>query len=152
MTDKKKRGDFYSGIPWVFVTPEQARAHSKGTLGFWLWLIVVYFIATAILKFYLSISYNAGLTIAILNSIWPLFVGLGLAIRAPWAVILAAISAALTVFALVRGLGGNGTLITLFETLMNVGILFYLVDSDRPNLIYRHRYRKYSAVDADDNS
>ncbi|MDE0968616.1 MAG: hypothetical protein OSA51_04335 [Octadecabacter sp.] len=152
MADKKKRGDYYSGIPWVFVTPEQARAHPKGVLGFWLWVIVVYFIATAFLKFYLSLNYNEGLTIAILNSVWPLFVGFGLAIRAPWAVIMAAISAALTVFALVRGLGGNGSLITLFETLMNVGILFYLVDSDRPNLIYRHRYRKYSIKDSYDNS
>ncbi len=151
MTKKKKRGDFYSGIPWVSVSPEQARAHPKGALGPLLWAIVVYFVAIAALKFYLSISYGAGPTIAILNSVWPLLVGLGLAIRAPWAVIMAMISAALTVYALVRGLGGDGSLITLFETLANVGILFYLIDADRPNLIYRHRYRQYSAVDQDGN-
>ncbi|AGI67723.1 hypothetical protein OAN307_c20910 [Octadecabacter antarcticus 307] len=149
MTDRKKRGDFYSGIPWVPVSPEQARAHSKGALGPLLWAIVVYFIAIAVLRLYLSLTYGLGPTTAILNSIWPLLVGLGLAIRAPWAVIMAAISAALTIFALARGLGNDGNLITLFETLANVGILFYLVDADRPNLIYRHRYRKYSVVDAD---
>jgi hypothetical protein len=152
MTDKKKRGDFYSGIPWVSVSPDLARAHPKGALNPLLWAIVVYFIAIAVLKFYLSLSYSAGLTIAFLNSVWPLLVGLGLAIRAPWAIIMAMISTGLTVYALVNGLGSDGNFITLFETLANVGILFYLIDADRPNLIYRHRYRQYSVVDSDPNT
>jgi hypothetical protein len=148
MTDKKKRGDFYSGIPWVSVSPEQARDHPKGALGPLLWVIVAYFISIAVLRLTLSLYYGAGPMIALFNFIFPFLVGLGLAFRSPWAVIFAAISAGLTVFSLLRGLGGDGNLITLFETLANVGILFYLVDADRPNLIYRHRYRKYSVADA----
>lgn len=145
---KPDRGDFYSGIPWVNVTPQQAHSHPKGRLNLLLWAIAGYFIAIGVLKFGLALNYGAGFGIAALNGVWPMLTGLGLALRVPWAVIMAMISAALTVYALVRGLGGDGSIIVLLETLINVGILFYLVDGDRPNLIYRHRYRKYS-VDKD---
>ena len=40
----------------------------------------------------------------------------------------------------------------LIADIANVGILFYLIDGDRPNLIYRHRYRKYSAVTGGKNA
>lgn len=147
MSDESKRGDFYSGIPWVYVAPDQARAHPKGQLGPVLWAIVAYFIAIAILKTVLTLNYGLGYGVAAFNGGWPLIVGLGLAFRIPWAIILSAVSAGLTVYALVRGLGGDGSLFTLFELIANVGILFYLIDADRPNLIYRHRYRKYSVID-----
>ncbi len=147
MSEESKRGDFYSGIPWVYVTPDQARGHPKGQLGPALWAIVAYFIIAAIVKTILSINYGLGVSGAAVNGLWPLIVGLGLALRIPWAVIFAAISAGLTVYALVRGLGGDGSLVTLLELVINIGVLFYLIDADRPNLIYRHRYRKYSVVD-----
>lgn len=147
MSDKPSRRDFYSGIPWVNVTAKEAHAHPLGKLGPIEWAIALYFLAIAILKFWLVLSYDFGFGAAVLNSIWPLLVGLGLALRVPWAVIMAMVSAALTAYALVRGLGGGGNLITLFEMIASVGILFYLVDADRPNLIYRHRYRKYSVED-----
>lgn len=147
MTNKKQRGDYYSGISWAYVTREQAHAHRLGKLGLILWAIVAYFIGIAVLKFGLVIYYDAGIGIAILNSIWPLLAGLGIALRAPWAVVMAAVSAFLTAYALVRGLGDQNSVVILFEIIANVGILFYLVDGDRPNLIYRHRYRKYSETD-----
>lgn len=150
MSDQPKRGNFYSSIPWVYVTAREAHAHALGKLGPFEWLIVAYFIGISLLKFWLVLDYGAGLDVAILNSIWPFLVGIGLALRVPWAIIMAMISAALTAYILVRGLGGGGDLITLFEMIANVGILFYLIDADRPNLIYRHRYRKYSVED--DNS
>lgn len=146
MTDKPTKADFYSGIPWVYVTQQQAHAHPKGKLGAVLWLIVAYFIAIAGLKFYLSISVGAGIGFAILTGLWPLLTGLGLALRVPWAIIMAVVSAGLTVYALLRGFSGDGSVITLFETIASIGILFYLIDGDRPNLVYRHRYRKYSVL------
>ncbi|MEJ6639466.1 MAG: hypothetical protein QNL58_03850 [Octadecabacter sp.] len=146
---KSNRRDFYSGIPWEHVTRAQAHSLPQGMLGLILWGAVIYFIGIGILKFYLTLNFGASVGVAVLNSIWPILTGLGLAFRVPWAVIMAMISAALTVYALIRGLGGDGSLITLAEVLINVGILFYLIDGDRPNLIYRHRYRKYS-VDEDD--
>ena len=142
---KANRGDFYSGIPWVNVAPQQARAHPKGKLNLVLWAIVAYFIGIGSLKFGLALSYGAGFGIALLNGIWPFLTGIGLALRVPWAIIMATIAALLTIYALVRSLGGDGSLVILLQTLANVGILFYLVDGDRPNLIYRHRYRQYSA-------
>lgn len=143
--EKPKRGDFYSGLPWINITAEQARGHPQGQLGAVLWLIAIYFTFIGVLKFVLVLSFGAGIGTALLNGIWPVLTGLGLAFRVPWAVIMAAVSAGLTVYALVRGLGGDGSVVTLFETLINVGILIYLVEGDRPNLIYRHRFRKYSA-------
>ena len=48
-------------------------------------------------------------------------------------------------------MGAERSVIYLFETIANVGILFYLIDGDRPNLIYRHRYRQYSAKETDND-
>lgn len=144
MSDNNQRGDFYSGIPWVQVTPEQARSLPQGKLGVVLWIIVAYLIGIAAVKFYFTLDLGAGVGIAVLNAIWPFLAGLGLALRAPWSSVMVMISAGLTVYALVRGMGGDNSLIILCELIANVGILFYLIDGDRPNLIYRHRYRKYS--------
>ena len=102
------------------------------------------FIFIGLLKFGIVIWYGFGVFIALLNAIWPLLTGLGLAFRVPWSLVMASMSAGLTIYALIRGLGGDGDLLVLFESIANVGILFYLLEGDRPNFIYRHRYRKYS--------
>ena len=149
MSEPKHQNDAYTGIPWVYIDPDQARALPQGKLGLVLWLIVVYFVAIAVLKFGWVISLGAGLGIAVLNSIWPLLAGAGLALRSPWSMVMAMIASAVTVLALARGLGEGSSLINLLETILNIGILFYLIDGDRPNLIYRHRYRKYSVERAD---
>ena len=43
----------------------------------------------------------------------------------------------------------NGPFLFILATLMidaiGIGIVFYMVEGDRPNLIYRHRYRSYRA-------
>jgi hypothetical protein len=148
MSDNLEKREFYSAIPWVYIDPEQARALPRGKLGLIEWAIAAYFLGIAILKFWWVLSVGGGLGIAVLNAIWPFLAGVGLALRVPWSIVMAMISTALTIYALVRGLGGDGSLITLAEMVANVGTLFYLIDGDRPNLIYRHRYRKYSVEDA----
>jgi len=148
----KENMEFYSGIPWVNVPPEQARAHPKGQLNWILWLIVVYFLGVAVFKFWWVLSLGGGLGLAVLNSIWPLLAGLGLAMRVPWSIMMAIVAAAFTAYALVRGLGDQAGLVRLFETLINVGIVFYLMDGERPNFIYRHRYRKYSVESGENDS
>lgn len=150
MDSNESKPDFYSGLPWVYVPPEQVRAHPKGRLNLILWLIATYFIGIGLLKFYLSLQQGHGIGIGIANGIWPLLTGIGLAIRAPYAVLMACVSAGLTVYALLRGIGQEGTVTILLETIANVAILFYLIDGDRPNFVYRHRYRKYSVEDAKD--
>ena len=151
MNDYETKPDFYSGVPWVYVPPEQARAHPKGKLNLILALIAGYFIAIGVLKFGLALSYGTGLPTAILNGIWPLLTGIGLAMRVPWSILMACVSAGLTVYALLRGFGEAGSLVILLETIANVGILFYLIDGDRPNFVYRHRYRKYSVEAGQDS-
>jgi len=143
MSKNQSKPDFYSGIPWVYVTGEQARNLPKGRLNPTLWLIVGYFILVAALGFWLAFYYRAGLGTALVYGVLPLLTGLGLAFRIPWSVVMAMIVTGLSAYGLIRGLGGNSVL-ALLQTIANMGILFYLVDGDRPNLIYRHRYRKYS--------
>lgn len=178
MADNKKRMDFYSGVPWVQITPEQARGHPKGKPGIVLWLIALYFIFTGVAKFIWALDLGAGVGIALLNSVWPFLAGVGLLLRVPWSVFLAIVSAALTLWALLRatrataalynsveaaanislahvifGIGEYGDayfLVLLVEMVAQVGILFYLMDGERPNLIYRHRYRQYSAAKEDE--
>lgn len=147
MSDNESKPDFYSGIPWVNVPPHQARAHPKGRLNLVLWLISGYFVAIGLLNIYLTSRAGFGFGAALSTGIWPLLTGIGLALRVPYAVLMASISAGLTVYALIRGIGDQDSVIVLLETIANVGILLYLADGDRPNFVYRHRYRKYSVED-----
>lgn len=141
----RKRPEYYSGVPWVHVTPAEARAHPMGRPGPLLIGIGLFFIATAAWKGWATLAAGAGVGWAVANSAWPFLTGLGLIFGVPWAVVMAGISAALTLWFLVRNLGADGGLYYLFEMIAYTGILFYLVDGERPNLVYRHRYRKYSA-------
>lgn len=174
MSDSKNRRDFYSGVPWVNVTPQQARAHPKGQLGVVLWAIALYFLASAAWKFYVASTFDVGVMVVLLNGIWPLLAGVGLILRVPWSVFMAIVSAATTVWAVIRSSRATATLynssegaasmgflqgvfgidsygdaffvLLLVELIIHIGILFHLMDGDRPNLIYRHRYRQYSAA------
>lgn len=147
MTKQETKPDFYSGIPWVYVPADQARAHPKGKLNLLLGLIAAYFILGGLVRIYLTIEAGYGMTGAALSGGWFLLTGIGLALRAPYSVLMAATSAGLAIFTVIKVVGSDGSLFILFETIANVGILFYLVDGDRPNFVYRHRYRKYSVVD-----
>ena len=157
---REERQDAYSGIPWVYVGRQEVWAHPKGRLSGLLWAIALYLILAGLGKAGLLMSQGVSVGWALLLGAFPLACGIGLILRAPWAVILAGVSAGLTVFQLLAGLGQVGTLggnaidvgglspqlWTLIHLLISVGIVFYLMDGDRPNFIYRHRYRKYSAV------
>lgn len=146
MSDKQQRGDFYSRIPWEHVTPEQARAHPKGQIGLVLGAIGVFFIAIGLGKGWWIYDLSGDLLIGVFNGIWPLLAGIGLLLRVPWSIYMAVIAAGLSIYALIRGFGEAQSIYYLLETVAYVGILFHLIDGDRPNLIYRHRYRKYSAA------
>ncbi len=154
MARRGERPEFYSGIPWVQVTPQQARGLPQGKLNTALYVIGLYFIGIGLFKFGVVLSVGAGFGTAVLNGVWPVLTGIGLLMRVPWSIIMAMVSATLTVWFLIRGtqvgVADGNSLIPMIETLINVGILFYLVEGERPNLIYRHRYRKYSVEQGDD--
>ncbi|WP_377506758.1 hypothetical protein [Octadecabacter sp. R77987] len=146
MTDNNERPDAYSGIPWVNVTPQQARALPQGNLGLILYLIIAYLIVTGLFKLWAFSAAGYPLGVIVLGAALPILTGLGLWARMPWAIIVAIIMAGFTLYAFARNVGTDPSFLLLADALVAVGMIFYLVEGDRPNLIYRHRYRKYSAV------
>lgn len=141
--------DKNTGAQWVHVTPEMARAHPQGRLNALLWVIVAAFAALGAIKVYLSLTYGG--TGLLVGGVVELLTALMLAIRAPWGVWLAGAQLLVSVFGLVTG--GVLKELALTETEIGLAILayfvflvlalFYLVEGERPNLIYRHRFRSY---------
>lgn len=146
-----QKQDLYSGIPWANVTREQARAHPQGQLNLILWGIALYLIGSGLWKTWMLWQADMPLMAIGLSGLLPVLTGLGLIIRAPWAVVLAVILAGLGAFAFVKALGQGVDPAILIDGLIAVGVLTYLLEGDRPNLIYRHRYRKYSALKEKDD-
>ncbi|PWG16634.1 hypothetical protein [Salibaculum griseiflavum] len=151
MSDDNKPEDqtpgAYSGIPWVHVEPEVARAHPKGQLTFALRVIAGYLVVIGLFK--LWVFWGAGYApgVILLGGLLPVLAGLGLWARMPWAVVVTLVMAGFNLYAFVRNVGADPGLLLLFDGIVSVGIIFYLVEGDRPNFIYRHRYRKYSVLD-----
>lgn len=148
MSDDEKP-DAYSGIPWVHVDPETARAHPKGQLTLALRVIAGYLVAIGLFKLWVfwGAGYAAG--VIVLGGVLPILAGLGLWARMPWAVVVTLVMAGFNLYAFVRNVGADPGLLLLFDGIASVAIIFYLVEGDRPNFIYRHRYRKYSVLDED---
>lgn len=160
MTDRDpardERADKMTGIPWVYVGRAAAHAHPKGQLGPVEWAIAVFMILAGLGKIWAYLADGTGLLPALGIAIWPVLAGIGLIARVPWALVMTVVSAGITLLLMFRGLKGGMAgdavaWIYLVEMLIFTGIIFYLMDGERPNLIYRHRYRKYSVLrDADD--
>ena len=130
--------DKQTGAQWVNVTPEMARGHPQGKLTIALWGIAAVFLAFGTLRIALNGAYLGDL----LGGGLQVLTGIMLMMRAPWAVLLAGAQLLLTIFGLVTSsFGGHWS--DLAMLVFSFGALFYLVEGDRPNLIYRHRYRSY---------
>ncbi|GAA6187432.1 hypothetical protein [Litorivita sp. NS0012-18] len=144
--------DASTGARWIYVTPQMARAHPKGRLSLGLWLIVTYFIAVAALRIIELAQYEAlpvGAA-AVLVAI-PLLCALLLALRAPWGAVLVIILSVLSVVGSLSRMGGADP-IGLINTLVLIAVAVYLHEGDRPNLIYRHRYRSYKSKEGADGA
>lgn len=144
MSEKEERPDAYSGIPWVYVSKEEVWGHPKGRLSLILWAVALYFIISAVAKVVIYTGAGLGLGLAVVSGLFPFLTGVGLILRVPWAIMLAIISASISLFSLMRGMGEGAGIYYLAEALIQAGIVFHLMDGDRPNFVYRHRYRKYS--------
>jgi len=149
MSDNDKRPDPGAGIPWVDVTPQQARAHPKGRPGLTLYVIIAYLIVSGLFKLWAFTGAGYPVTVIVLGGALPVITGLGLWARMPWAIIVAIIMAGFTLYAFARNIGADPSMLLLVDALVAVSMIFYLVEGDRPNLIYRHRYRRYSDLKDD---
>ncbi len=143
------RMDKTTGAQWVYVTPEMARGHPKGRLGATLWAIVAVFAAFGVLRIYAFVQ--TGNTILLVVALLQILTALMLAIRAPWAVGLAGVQMVLSLLGTITGdalrelayLDQAEAFLTLGNLIFSGLTLFYLFEGDRPNLIYRHRFRSF---------
>lgn len=149
--------------PWVQVSPEAALAHPKGRPGLAIHAVALWLLLTAALNLlsYLDgggtgwmlvwavVAFNAAWLLA-LGSFWGWLLGVVVALRE------------IVIFIInLRGLGGvpgdvvasDGFTALSYLLLAQVVLAaiagFYLLEGDRPNLIFRHRFRKYSEGDGD---
>lgn len=130
--------DKQTGAQWVHVTPEMARAHPQGKLNLALWAIAAVFLSFGLLR----LSVSAGEMLNVISGVLQIVTGLMLMMRAPWGIMIAGAQLILTIFGVVTS-GFGGHWMDLVILLFSFGALFYLVEGDRPNLIYKHRYRSY---------
>ncbi|WP_133064531.1 hypothetical protein [Marivivens niveibacter] len=142
--------DRQTGAQWVHVTPEMARAHPQGKVNIPIIVIGLIFAATGIWKVwgYLEFGYLS----LLLGGALQLLTALTLLIRAPIALFFAGGQLLLSLFFTVTGgamktlsvSGPADSLFTLGFLIFSALSLFYLFEGDRPNLIYRHRYRSFA--------
>lgn len=133
-----------TGAQWVYVSQTMARAHPKGRLGPALWAIVAFFAAEAGMKTYIAFAYDA--PILLIGSGLQLLTALLLAIRAPWALVVALVQLGISIFGVVTDFSNTEIekdFMSLIGLLVSCGAAFYLFEGDRPNLIYRHRFRSF---------
>ncbi|MEJ6401618.1 hypothetical protein [Yoonia sp. 2307UL14-13] len=145
-------GQFRVGKPdnatdarWIYVTPEMALAHPKGQLGLLLWALVAFNLLMGVVRVYQGVTITP---LALIFGVANLTVALLLAIRSPWAlpaVFVQVIGGILAAFFIVLG-----PVDVVIRAALGIGLLVYLVDGDRPNLIYRHRFRAYSDLEGQD--
>ena len=133
--------DPVTGERWVYVSREMAQAHPKGQVGAVLYVIVLYLVAVAGLRFYEFTQFGYA-PFYLLSSLVPMLGALGLYFRVPFAVALIVLLFGISGYQLVTGIGSLNAL-GLVQLLASGAIAVYLVTSARANLIYRHRYRSF---------
>ncbi|MBT0956295.1 hypothetical protein IV417_02755 [Alphaproteobacteria bacterium KMM 3653] len=138
---ERGRVDVTTGAVWIYVSRAMAHGHPMGRLNWVLYLIIGYFAAGAAVK--LSVWGQGGPALMFWGAILGIMTAIGLALRVPWALILAVAQAGLSVAFLAFSLTAGGSLATLAEAVVGILIVMYLIDGQRPNLAYRYRYRSY---------
>lgn len=131
--------DPVTGERWVYVSREMARAHPKGGLDWRLYAIIVYLVGVAAAWFVEFVFAGYALSLFML-SLLPMLAALGLVLRSPFALVLVVIIFAMGAFRMVTNIGAMN-LVGLGQILMLGFFAVYLLTGERPNLIYRHRYR-----------
>ena len=143
-----------NGAHWVYLSPHEAAAHPKGRPGLALWLVAAWFAAAGGLEIALAVGAGAPLWSGGLGAL-SLLAGLGLVLRVPWAYVLAVLLPARFVIGFVQTVSAAPPPLTgdpeldmgfvLLQAVIAIVVMFYLLEGERPNLVYRHRFRSYRA-------
>ena len=140
------------GRHWVYLTAQEAHGHPKGGPGPVEYGMALWFSLIAAFEAVVNIGYGQFGPVQLVFTGLMLLCAVGLIIRAPWALVLAVLLAVRGMFGFVQLIGGGAfevppvlALYGVVNAIIGIGIVFYLIEGDRPNLIYRHRYRSYRA-------
>lgn len=142
------------GAHWVHLTRDEVRAHPQGRPGPVLWAIALWFAASGAGEVALVQAAGAPLWSGIMG-VLSLVAGVGLLLSVPWAYVLAVLLPARFIIGFAQTVGGGGEtlagmgqagqVLVLAQAMIAVAVMFHLVEGERPNLIYRRRFRSYSA-------
>jgi len=140
------------GRHWVYVTAEEAFSHPKGRPGIAQYAMALWFAGIGAFEAAINLNFGAFGVVQAVFTLLLLACAVGLVIRAPWSYVLAILLAVREMFGFIQLIGGGAFDVPPFLALYGVanaiigtGIIFYMVEGDRPNFIYRHRYRSYRA-------
>ncbi|MEL7300108.1 MAG: hypothetical protein AAFM92_06965 [Pseudomonadota bacterium] len=140
------------GRHWVYVTPTEAFGHPRGRPGVIEYGIAVWFAGVSSFEAALNISFGSFGIVPIVFTLLMLVCAAGLIFRAPWSYVLAILLAVREMFGFIQLIGGGAFEVPpalaaygVINAILGAGVIFYLLEADRPNLIYRHRYRSYRA-------
>ena len=140
------------GRHWVYVTATEAAGHPKGRPGVAIFAIALWFAGIGAFEAVVLLGYGGfGVVQAVFTALM-LASAVGLLIRAPWAYVLAILMAVRECFGFIQLIGGGAFNVPpelaaygVVNAIIGAGVIMHLVEGDRPNLIYRHRYRSYRA-------
>ena len=110
-----------------------------------LWIIVIIFLGTA--GFQVWQTLNGLASFGWVGAILKIATAVLLVLRAPWALVLAMVQLIVSVFTLATFLVDGISPFAIVELIFVVFAVSYLMEGDRPNLIYRHRFRSYPKGD-----
>ncbi|MEO1704958.1 MAG: hypothetical protein AAFR53_07735 [Pseudomonadota bacterium] len=140
------------GRHWVYVTPAEAFAHPKGRPGLGEYAMALWFAGIGAFEAAININFGTfGIVPAVFTGLL-LLSAVGLIFRAPWSYVLSILLAVREMFGFIQLIGGGAFEVPpalaaygVVNAIIGAGIIFYLIEGDRPNFIYRHRYRSYRA-------
>ena len=130
-----------TGEAWCYVSRKMAHEHPKGRLGPIEYAIVGYFLIAAGIKLMLIFQYGVPNWSMPLAGLLQILTALGLLWRVPGALVLVIVQLVVTVGQAVSSFGASQSAMPLIEVVLAIGIMAYLHEGVRPNLIYRYRFR-----------
>ena len=137
------------GRQWIYVTEAEVRSHKKGHFGIVIWMICLWFACVGGLEIVLGSSSSLP---RLVYGVLVFMTGAGLVVRNRLAYLFALFIPIIFLIRFFSEATGYGTVMVspaqyydLLNALVTVGVCFYMFEGDRPNFIFRRRYRSYRA-------